>query len=156
MKKIQLKNLVKKAISKQVFLYLLELKNKLSKIKHIQYSEFKMQEYLKTSSLSVQQSQFIFHSRSRMLNLADNYQGQNSDNSCPVCLNSSSKDSQLHLYQQCSELMDNTSLISDNVSYCDLFSDSDLTKQIQVASTLQQHYQKRMTILNDRDQVFTD
>ena len=72
--KQQFKVIVDEAITHAAFNYLLSQKDKLSKIKHIQYDKWDMQPYLQPqSNLTNSESQSILLSRGRMLNVRCNY-----------------------------------------------------------------------------------
>ena len=70
--------MVKTAVRKEAFKYLLRLKNGdnqtrgHSKVSHIKYGNFMMQDYLKPSYISIQDAKFIFLVRTRMLNIKAN------------------------------------------------------------------------------------
>ena len=148
MKKSELKKLVISSVNQLAFTNLISLKNSKSKIKHIHYKEFKMQEYLRPNQTTNDTARFVFHARSRMLNLRDNYPSQFSqeDNYCQSCLDKSTKESQQHI-AQCSAL--STGEISINeIKYDNLFSEQ-LDKQIQISEILKTRLTKRTAILKD-------
>ena len=58
--KKQFKNIVNESVKTNAFDYLIDLKEKYSKIKHIKYSQLQLQAYLTTNNLSIQESKFLF------------------------------------------------------------------------------------------------
>ena len=64
-------------IKARVLEYLNEVKAKHSKVMHIKHDELKIQKYLLSENqVNVQQSIFIFHARSRMLNVITNFKNK--------------------------------------------------------------------------------
>ena len=63
MSKFRFQAKVKKAVKKKAFEDLIKLKNTHNKVKNINFSEFKMQGYLKSTLLSNHEAKFLFHSR---------------------------------------------------------------------------------------------
>ena len=129
--KNKFKNIVKKAISEKTFEYLKVEKVKLSKIQHIVYDKFGIQEYLLPNQTSTRMAKFIFHARSRMLDLKCNFKNRYRDFLCPT--GCGSDDTQQHLID-CEKLSDST-LVSDLPEYDDLFS-KDVKKILNFASIL--------------------
>ena len=115
--KEKFKNIVKKAVSNKAFEYLTTEKTKLSKIQHIEYDKFDIQEYLLPNQTSIRMAKFIFHARSRMLDLKSNYKNRHRDFLCPT--GCGAEDTQKHLIE-CERLTDST-LVSDLPNYDDLF-----------------------------------
>ena len=96
--KNKFKELVAKAITKMAFTYLLTEKAKLSKVSHIKYTEFKIQEYFAPNVTSLKSTKFLYHARSRILDVRKNYKNKyNGDLLCQVCGDLSSSDDQEHL-----------------------------------------------------------
>ena len=60
------KKIVSEAVKKEAFEFLIKLQNCHSKVVHIKYGKFKMQDYLLSSQVSPDQAKFTFMSRSRM------------------------------------------------------------------------------------------
>ena len=133
------------------------MKEKCSKIKHIQFSQLKLQPYLTSNLLSVEKSQFIFHARSRMLNLRANYSNSYTDDQkfCQICLDENKSDTQEHLFV-CDSLVNTNQIIQSEVSYSDIFNTENFSKLIQASSILQENYKRRQMILLQRKQSSTD
>ena len=139
MSKLQFHAKLSKAMSKLAFEYLIEEKNKADeggKTSRIQFSELSIQKYLVPLETSVKMAKFIFHARSRMLDVKNNYKNRKyTDMLCPICRDPESTDSQQHLLL-CHDLVE-----ADPVSpgcrlcYDDLFS-TDVKKQVAVATLL--------------------
>ena len=156
--KQQFKTKVSKAMSRIALEYLLKEKNKGGgeegqggKVAHIQFKELKIQEYLEPNSTSIQLSKFIFHARSRMLDMKVNFKNRpHSDLLCLTCRAPDSLDSQQHLLE-CPSLMDTEVVNQDEVpKYLDLFS-NDIKKQTIVASVLEKKFRKRKQLLKDQN-----
>ena len=69
--KQQFKKLVDQSINDKDFQFLIDEKNQLRKVSHIQYKKLTMQNYLKTKSVSIQMAKFIFILHSRMLDISE-------------------------------------------------------------------------------------
>ena len=89
------KKLVKAAIKDETFRYLNHLKNTYSKVIHIQYGLFKMQEFVSPNKMQSQEAKFAFLSRTRMIPVGANFKVGNSFPKCPLC--DVEYDSQKHL-----------------------------------------------------------
>jgi hypothetical protein len=149
--KTQFKKIVSDAITMAAFNYLNSEKLKLSKIKHIKFDSLKMQPYLLPQSKLTQiESQFMFHAKSRMLNVAVNYPGTQGFKGCAICRAPNSQDDQRNLLS-CPQLVPNQTLVEDNVTYDDLFSD-DYTKQVRVMRIMMTNYNRRNQILKLRNE----
>ena len=142
---------VSKAVTKLALSYLITEKQKLTKVLHISYSVLKMEKYFLPNATSIKMVKFIFHARSRMLDLKSNYKNKvHADNHCPVCKDPSSVDSQQHLLE-CASLADDLMIQQSETgpAYDDLFS-TDVKKIISVAKVLADRFQKRKNILNTK------
>ena len=143
--KNKFKELVAKAITKMAFTYLLTEKAKLSKVSHIKYTEFKIQEYFAPNVTSLKSTKFLYHARSRILDVRKNYKNKyNGDLLCQVCGDLSSSDDQEHLLF-CSKLTDSL-LVQGSLKYDDLFS-PDVQKQVKIAKIMEENFTKRKEIL---------
>ena len=98
------KNLVKKKVSEKALDVLLEMKERHSKMKNLNYTSLEMQQYLKEKRISKSQAQIIFRFRTRMEKFSENFKGGKPTNPCPVC--TSSKDTQSHSFS-CLPIQDN-------------------------------------------------
>ena len=149
MSKQKFKNLVSKATTKMALSYLLAEKNRLSKVLHIQFSELKIQKYLLPNVASLKLAKFMYHARSRMLDLKVNYKNKHqSDILCPVCKDPNSSDSQEHLLH-CASLSD-SQIVQGVPKYADLFS-ADVKSQITIAAIMEKKFLKRKSILKQRN-----
>ena len=83
MSKNQFKAFIKRKMSKAVFKYLLEEKEKLSKLENISYNKFKIQKYLKSKLLSDYQVQILSKLRSRNINVKANFKTKFTFNDIP-------------------------------------------------------------------------
>ena len=99
------KELVSRKVQNRAFNYLTDLKATHSKARNIQYQKLKLQSYLGSSvnNLTIQQKQFIFAARTRMLDVKVNFKTSEFDLSCRKCRNAT--ESQEHLLS-CEALLD--------------------------------------------------
>ena len=97
--------------------YLLELKEKHSKMDSLQYHELKIQNYLKDTNIPVKEAQIVFRYRTRMAKFKENFKNYYNGNECPFCLVHS--DTQAH-YVQCSVVKENIEISGD---YKEIFTD---------------------------------
>ena len=117
---------VQTATSKTAFQYLSCEKAKLSKIKDVPHSEFKIQNYLQPMALDVQDSKLLFQLRSRMVEVKTNFRNKFSDISCPVC--KLTEDTQQHV-MECTILQSRRKImVSDITRYSHLLSE-EIAKQ---------------------------
>ena len=123
MSKQNFKSIVKEAMTKVAFQYLIEEKEKMSKMKNVEYSELKLQSYLTCADTSIKQKQLLYMFRNRMFKCADNLGDKTTK--CRWCLTAA--DQQQHYWEcevikaECPELAANI----DNAVYADLFSNDD-------------------------------
>ena len=144
--KQQFKKLIDQSINDKAFQFLIDEKNQLRKVSHIQYNKLTMQNYLKTKSVSIKMAKFIFILHSRMLDISENYKSKASSNLCPVCKDGKTEDTQPHL-MICQKLSD-TEIVMELPSYGDLFKEN-VDKQSQVATIIQQNFRKRKQKLKE-------
>ena len=137
-------------IKARVLEYLNEVKAKHSKVMHIKHDELKIQKYLLSENqVNVQQSKFIFHARSRMLNVRTNFKNKypKDRRNCP--LGCKMEDSQEHLLS-CEKISDKLGLSSVSTltqpQYDDLFSEDNM-KQNQIAAILNERIKVREKML---------
>ena len=95
MKKEPFKKAVKKCIQSAAFDYLMDLKERHSKMTNIQYSELKKQEYLKSSLVPSHKAKSLFKFRTRMNRVRSNFKQSYGDLSCPLCLVAEDRDDHL-------------------------------------------------------------
>ena len=137
--KNEFKKFLKGKIEEKAFGYLIEKKNKHSKMSDLKYDKLKIQDYLKPESkLLNSERNFILQIRSRMLNVKNNFKSSFRNNlDCRVCLNGILED-QSHILV-CVELNKNCLSANDDLSYEDIFSDN--TKNlIEVSRRLKKNY----------------
>ena len=139
MSKKAFKNLVKKKEKEASFEYLLIEKSKHSKVAHINYREFGMQDYLQPNASSIQESKFLFMLRCRMIDIRCNYGGKYTDTLCPLCVKG--EDSQPHLLV-CEKLDENTDIVTDIPEYEEIFQ-YDLEQKMNTSRILKTQFDKR-------------
>ena len=79
------KKLVKEKTAAAAFKYLMEIKNKQTKISHIKYDDLEIQEYLVDGNRNTEISKFIFKARSMTLNIKTQKSWKYSDSICVGC-----------------------------------------------------------------------
>ena len=143
MSKNTFKNKVKKSVSREAFKWLSLKKTELKKVKNVKHETLEIQKYLTSSILSVEQTQFLFHLRTKMLFLRNNYKNMQKEEFCPLCEKTGQKhlDNQEHLLE-CKMLDTVTDLTEQQLSYNDMYSD-DLTKQDKITIVLESKYKLR-------------
>ena len=134
------KKLVNTAIRKETFQYLIKIKNSHSKLLHIQYDQFEMQEYFLPNKMPTQLAKFAFLCRTRMIPVGANFKAGNLFPRCPLC--KVEYDSQKHLLF-CPKLSDNI-ICQEVLQYGDLFH-KNVQKKIIVIKKLHQNLQRRQT-----------
>ena len=145
MSKFRFQAKVKKAVKKKAFEDLIKLKNTHNKVKNINFSEFKMQGYLKTTLLSNHEAKFLFHSRCRMLPVRTNYGSSFSEHFCPLC--KTIEDTQSYLLF-CDTLENQNVLVSSVPEYDHLFS-SKVEDQVVIVKVLKQKFEERKKLLKN-------
>ena len=109
---------LKKAIDKAALKWLIEEKEKKSKVKNLSYEHLKMQSYLIGSEMETREKKFLFQMRCRMIDVKSNFKNNHSDLSCPLC--DIKEDDQKHVLE-CPTLLNNTSdVAAGNISYDDI------------------------------------
>ena len=133
---------VKEMVDKVALRNLNKEKQKHSKVSHIHHSKIEMEGYLKPnqSAISVQEANFLFTLRTRMLDIKGNYKGKYNDVICPCC--KLEEDYQQHLLS-CNYLNTDGAVVGSLPEYSDLF-DKSVTKQVNLARLLKQLFQKRV------------
>ena len=131
------KDLVSKKVQNRAFKYLTDLKTTHSKARNIQYQNLQLQSYLGSSenNLTIQEKQFIFAARTRMLDVKANFKSSESDLSCRKCRNGT--ESQEHLIS-CEALSDGN-LVINSSHYEDILG-SDKEKIIILGRILKEKY----------------
>ena len=84
--KLGFKNLVKKKAREFEFKRLLNIKSSKSKLRSIQYSEFKMQKYLELKTMTASKAKILFKFRVRMAPFGENFRGGATSTICPLCM----------------------------------------------------------------------
>ena len=98
--------MINKAIISKAFERLINLKENHSKVKHLAYSNLKMQNYLKPSRVMITQNeiQTIFKLRSRVTDVKQNFKAKYENLECRNC--KVEEESQNHVYE-CWEIIKN-------------------------------------------------
>ena len=144
--KKRFKEIVRNACKQACFLSLLSDKNKLSKGKEIEYSEFKTQKYLLPGTkMSTESIRWIFAIRSRDLPIRGNFPGAQSDNKCAIEQCPEQMESQYHLFV-CPFLSSNNEIVSSDISYNDIFKNN-VEKQHGVMKIMQSRYNRRRELM---------
>ena len=89
------KRLVKMKTKDYKLEYLLNLKQKHSKMSNLQYEELRLQSYLMDENITVKEAKNVFKYRTRVANFKDNFKNNHDGGmECPLCLEQ--PDSQAH------------------------------------------------------------
>ena len=117
-----LKTKLKTAVTVKAFEYLSEVQQKHSKSKNIQYSELKLQEYLRSHrSGTINEKARLFQIRSRMLQLKSNFKTGQENIMCTLC--EAEEETQTHLLI-CPVLSSNSVISDCNIPvYEDIYSE---------------------------------
>ena len=142
--KYTMKKLVREAMEKSAFQYLMEKKQGMSKLKDLKYDKLKFQSYLACSQMNNREKRLAFSLQTRMVNLSSNY---GLKINCKVCKGPNTEDNQLHLFQQCTTLKQLCPELQNNDSkYEDLFS-NDVVKISKIVKLFDVALRKRAEIL---------
>ena len=136
---------VQKSACQKALMDLTKIKLKHTKVKHILHEKLSMQQYLKPNQLTISETKFAFHARTRMLRVKRNYGQSSEDKFCPVCKDKNTDDSQDHLLV-CEVLVQKNQLIVEVPEYQDLFCDK-IEKLVKITRILQSNYLERIEIL---------
>ena len=151
MKKAEFKKLVNSKIREAAHSYLLQEKERLSKLKNLS-SEYQLKEYLQTNRLSTSEKQLLFKLRTRMIPVKCNFPSMYKDDlSCRLC-NSNTNESQEHVLF-CPGLVTHTN--EDSVKYMDIF-DQDLDKQVKAVKYWNLLLKTRAIKLNEINLLFRE
>ena len=142
------RTIVIKAVRKTTFKNLKEIKNSHSKVKHIEYSNYEMQNYLNSDIFTNYEAKFTFHARCRMLKTKQNFSQRYKSHFCPVCKNENLKDDQPHLLH-CNKLVSDSIITANLPEYEDLFS-NEVKKQVVIVKLLKENFEKRRNFWNKR------
>ena len=131
--KLSFKNLVKRKTSSAAFTFLNGIKNNQSKIKNINYQSFSIQPYLKSESLTHDQSKLLANLRANMIEVKVNRKSLYSDLSCALgCTHVDSQDELLN----CEPLLKKLQYkINPNTQYKHIYS-SKIEKQKKITELL--------------------
>ena len=143
--KYSFKCLVKKAMQTKAFEWLEIEKDKLSKVKNVNFSKLQIQDYLLPNSLEMKQQKLLFQLRTSMVELKSNFKRKHNDNLCPICHKDG--DDQPHLLQ-CSELINGMNLLSEKeiILHEDIFSEI-VEKQARVTRLFESLFNLRKKLL---------
>ena len=127
LKKTRFKEIVKSKLRNSAHTYLLEKKEKLSKLDHLS-SDYSLKDYLTSHKLSIKEKQILFKLRTRMIDVKANYPSMyKQELFCSLC-ESKSIENQQHLLD-CPSLKINS---CTQIQYSDMFSEN-IEKQIEAA-----------------------
>ena len=144
---------VKKAINQLAFNWLISEKNKprnnsTPKGSKLVYDQLKMQDYFLPSTMNNKQCNLLFSLRSNMVPVKTNFRHSYADLTCPVCLEPSQLDTQVHTLH-CKTLLDGENIvINSKVCHDDIFSD-DIQKQSAVVTLFEKLSVKRRKLVKE-------
>ena len=125
------------------FDYLITEKNKQEKIKDIQYSELKLQNYLMEGNKNINTSKFIFKARAKTLDIKSQKSWKYTDKMCSGCgVREETGSEILSCYYFGDEILEKP--VHYDMFFCDKTSD-----MILVADTMIKKLKKRQTILDN-------
>ena len=133
------KNLVKSKVKCFELKKLLEEKATKSKLKDLEYTELKIQEYLHLKSITKEQAVVLFKFRTRMCPFEDNFKGGKLTTLCPFC--KGHIDSQSESFT-CTKMKE---MITIEGNYSDIFGDhfqNDVIKTLQSIFNFREEYRK--------------
>ena len=138
------KAIVKEAIHKKALEYLQSLQSSHSKSKNLKYSSLVLQPYLapNDAKLSIQEKQFIFSARSRMMDVLCNFKLGQKSLQCRAC--DKAPEDQAHLIQ-CEKLSENE-ITKKLPQYTDIFSDS-VEKIAKLGRLLKEKHEKLKLVI---------
>ena len=125
MKKTTLKRIMNKVIVNKAFERLLCLKESHSKVKHLVYTNLRMQNYLKPGRVKITHSEIeaIFKLRSRVIDVKINFRGKYENIECRSCENEKEEESQKHVYE-CWNLIKNKKNNTKVIEYEKIFGEN--------------------------------
>ena len=82
MSKYLFKKFVKESCRKIAFQFLINEKDKLSKLDHVSYHQLEMQTYLKSKDMTIRQKKLLFRLKTKMVKVGHNY---GKKILCPLC-----------------------------------------------------------------------
>ena len=144
MSQYKFKQIIKEKIQLKVLSYLVTLQNKHSKSENL-HLESKMQEYLRSTELSLTQKKLLFKMRSKMLKIRSNFSAFHGNiTTCSLCEDPRSEETEIHLLN-CSYLKTDKTLEKDmaEVKFSDVYgSISEQKKIVKVFSKIMNIYEK--------------
>ena len=143
---------VKKAVQKEAFKWLIDEKNKKSKVNDLKYEKLEIQNYLGSKQLNTTEKKLLFQLRTRMIDVKTNFRNMYSDTVCPVC--EKNEDEQKHVLE-CEILLSNISdITTQKVEYEDIFR-CDMSKQTNILKIFQNLWKKRKKLMKQGKHPFT-
>ena len=122
MSKDKMKETVKSAMESAAFEFLIQEKNKKSKMANLNYTSLNCQSYLLSDKISTSRKRLLFRARSRMIKVGDNM--GNKEELCPAC--NLELNTQKHITEcivikmQCHKILAN----NNDAKYEDIFGDN--------------------------------
>ena len=151
MSKFSFKKLVKQKVAEAAFKYLIEEKNKQSKISNIRYTKLEMQKYLLEGNRNIEISKLVFKARGRTLDIKTNKKWKYDDVICIGCGENIETEEEI---LTCTGFADKDDKPSEKIAYNLVFSDS--VKDMQkVAKLLNTNLRKRQKLLEMADFINT-
>ena len=138
--------LIKESVLKRAFEELIKKKETHSKMSNVQYSELKIQDYLKSDcELSNDDKEILFKFRTRMAKLKNNFKNMFKDVFCQLC--QTDEECQSHLFY-CDILLKNCKDLAENteVEYEDIFNSK--LKQVKAIKLLSKIWKTRNYLLD--------
>ena len=140
------KKLVKEKTSTAAFKYLLEIKNKQTKISHIQYDDLEIQSYLLDGNRNIEESRVIYKARSLTLNIKTQKSWKYKDDLCVGC---GVKSETVEEFLSCMGYSEQDTLSQPNPVDYNLVFDGELRDRTIVAKELIRRLKLRDKILDE-------
>ena len=146
-KKGSLKRTLNVAVSKRALQRLNKIKEKHSKVINLNYSQLKMQNYLKGNRTKISQNmaEIIFSLRSRVTKVKMNYKGSFENLECEVC--KEEQESQKHIIQECKKMLKIKGNSAKDIDYEKIFSEN-VKQQIEIAKQFEENWKIRNSMGN--------
>ena len=143
MKHEKFSKLVKERCMKVALSYLLDLKQRHSKMDNLNYQELKIQDIYKSKVIYSGFARKLFKWRTRMFDLKNNFATKYSNLSCPLCMKHIDKDEAL---LTCETIM--AQITKKDINYADLFC-KNVEKVFSIGKLLDEAWSIRNVILDE-------
>ena len=155
MSQAKFKNIIKERIQSKVLVYLVTLQNKHTKSENL-HLDSKMQPYLRTEVLTLNEKKLLFSLRTKMLRLKANFSSMFGNVlTCSLCKEVNSIETECHLLK-CSFIIKDKMIENEmqQVAYEDVFSDiAKQTKVVKVFKKIMNIFEKQKTLREKQSEM---